>query len=239
VAWQLDAQVLEIRYPSAHVFLDIAGSLADSLKTRIAGIEVEKIDAEFISCEHKDSGSVLRLGSRQSLFKMEAGLSQTKALELAREFFEIALDALKPGTLSRIGHRTTYLLPVENLARARAYANKWGANNHMLLFAASEDERLRKKELVEMELKFQDELLGLTLTLKPIGIALNAKPHVLATFGLKLPPEQQFIAVDLDHYTKVATPIEAFLPAELMKSNWKLAETRILPMFPERYDEHH
>jgi hypothetical protein len=176
---------------------------------RIPGIEVEKIDTEFIHAEHTESGATFKLGIRQSIFRPET-LSQSKTLEFAPVFLELVMAALKPAQFSRIGHRTTYRAPMESTAKAGDYIKRWTRKHGLQLFAASEDERLRQKEVSEFDLRFEDEFLGLVVSLKSHKMGITAHGAALAAFGIKLPKDKHVLTLDLDHFTRAAAPSDGF-----------------------------
>jgi hypothetical protein len=150
-------------------------------------------------------------------------------MDVCSHVFPFILKALKVSTLTRIGHRLFYELQADNTEDAKrliheiARACRLGAD----FFSSIDDARLREKTAEEILLRFSDEKTGIMCSLKPTITAFNVEgPEFLRP---QLPKPKYAVTFDVDVYTIPAISTELFMPEDLIKSNIKMIETRILP----------
>jgi hypothetical protein len=229
--WTLGRQVFETRYSRAVLLWDKAGALADRIVLQFPDLEVESGSPSEIKFAGRKKGIALILALDRINVNCEMShVSLAHFQELCSAVLALVAKELRIETLTRIGHRVMFDWRVDSAERAKKLINEICTEMGLGLYALIDqsDVRLGSKVVEEFTVRYGDEKTGILFALRPTTTRFGLEMPGALSWEEKLPSPAHAATVDVDIYTSQLTEIGILHPEELIKSNLKLVETRIL-----------
>ncbi len=147
-------------------------------------------------------------------------------------FFRIVLDAINVRTLTRVGNRDKYEIefPSENNAKEHLSAVLQKLHVNANPFSETQDKRLASQKVTKYNLRLEDALTGISLEIRTETLTINLVGPDATELRKHVPKDRFTFVADIDIFSVKPVAVEDFLPQELLRSNQKMAETRILPL---------
>jgi hypothetical protein len=153
-------------------------------------------------------------------------------MEFIEPFTRVLFNSLEITSLTRVGHRMYFHCPFESKADAETYIHRLSKERSIggALFDSTEDPRLSAKKLTSFALRFEDEKIGIRLEVSAGDDKVNVSGPHAATVRKHLPQGRDVAIADIDIHTLKLMPVSDLLVEEWIRSNSKMAKTRILPL---------
>jgi len=234
--WALHRQVFEVRFDPRHIYWDRTGAIADELRRHFSGVEVSRSGPDQTLIKNPNKGLSFAYSSKNAALTYELDEDpDIKYGELAELFFMTVLGTLEITNLTRIGNRVAHIKKVPDEKTGDTLVDKFagvvGISGR--IFSETDDPRLKNKRAGTFAVRFEDDGFGIRLELSS-GYTMYSAP--IWGKGARISEGRttetvHMLTLDADIYTKAAVAIDQFAPQEIFRSNLKLMETRILPLF--------
>ena len=234
MTWQLSRQIFEVSYKKAVLFWDKCGGVANTLCNKFIDFEVEGGTPEAVKLVGNKKAAVLTFGIDRININCDfEAASTTYFLEVCAFALPILVKAIELKNFTRVGHRIFHDLRTDSSEKAKALIHQIAAASNLgaNLFQESSDDRLKGKALEELQLRFTDQKVGYMFSLQSTVKKFEISTPGAEAVNQKLPPPEFAVSFDADIYTIQPMPVDVLLVEELIKSNLKLIETRVLPCF--------
>lgn len=229
--WLLNRQLMELRFRGYSAW-DRSGALCDECQNVFPGLYVHEGSPAQVVLRHDEHQVQLTFGVEGASVQAAAIRDSDSFLDYAETFFGAAFRVLEIRTLTRVGHRTFHheAHPTKDEVNKRIASLGKRANAGAAFFAESEDPRLSAKHLRKFALSFEDEKIGIRVSVEGANTKISVTGPHAQTIRDHLPKPDEVIVADIDIYTLKPITVTDLLVTELTKSNLKMIKTRILPL---------
>lgn len=232
--WKLESQVLDIRYSNEFLYWDKTGYAAKGLFKKFPHFSLNNASADKTVIEDTKNNCVMSYGYNNAFIVQNPVYDKTKHFsEIAKFFFPSIFESFEITNIQRLGNRNTYHKEMSSLKKATSYIKELSIKQNLgsNFLEKSNDERLKVKSITSLSLRFEDEKLGINIDFKALKSRITISGVAPQEIKNALPQEKFIVVLDVDIYTRQASSIDDLLVEEFIKSNKKLIETRLMPLF--------
>jgi hypothetical protein len=229
--WKLHQITFQLRYPPNYLIWDCAGRLCEALQQSILELKVSEGSPSRVRLNSTESG--LSVSFEPDSLVVRSGIEPKvkNAFESHCDIIaNLALKEFKIKVLKRIGSRILFTKKFADQTTAQTKLQEFVSNSGFTINRFSNpDDSLKNKVPSEFQLRFTDDIGGISVHLHTTSFNSKFDPRYKNLFPEGPETNLYFIEADFDVYTKGPIDVEACSPRDVILNNVKMLETLFVP----------
>ena len=235
--WGIQKLILETRFADGYLYWDKTGHAARRLLAHNPAFEVSTATPSELILQDDKAQITVALSPQHSnvnIDRHERSKKDTLAdfTSICGLVADIVFNDFQIKNVTRLGNRMTFAVKVASVEQSKAQILQVAEKSKLTggFLSRAKDERLRNRKLKEITHRYEDDKLGMTLTLKTVRTQYNIKGPYSQEAAAVLPAAQVLTILDIDVYTVGLLPTDRVLTDEFIQTNIRMVETQIFPL---------